>query len=157
MRPNQTKFLEVISPRCDWLNSKRCDCPTLGSVFLEKVMASIQCRARLSPFCGKGRLCTLVPVLESLPLETVCNGAPGTYGRAQGVAGLWEDTSRLGQVAFALLTDLFLVMKVVGRFLSHWEVAGGWGQPVFTYPPQQSNLHLITSPFPGTLGWFPFP
>lgn len=43
--------------------------------------------------------------------------------QSQGVAGLWEDTSRLGQVAFALLTDLFLVMKVVGRFLSHWEVA----------------------------------
>lgn len=54
-----------------------------------------------------------------------------------GVAGLWEDTSRLGQVAFALLTDLFLVMKVVGRFLSHWEVAVGWGQPVFTYPPSR--------------------
>lgn len=54
--------------------------------------------------------------------------------QSQGVAGLWEDTSRLGQVAFALLTDLFLVMKVVGRFLSHWEVAV-WGQPVFTPPP----------------------
>lgn len=53
MRPNQTQFLTVISPRCDWLNSKRCDCPTLGSVFLEKVMASVQCRARLSPFRGK--------------------------------------------------------------------------------------------------------
>lgn len=52
-----------------------------------------------------------------------------------GVAGLWEDTPRLGQVAFALLTDLFLVMKVVGRFLSHWEVVVGLGQPVFTYPP----------------------
>lgn len=66
--------------------------------------------------------------------------------------GLWEDTSRLGQVAFALLTDLFLVMKVVGRFLSHWEVAVGWGQPVFTYtPPQQGNLHLITSPSLGHL------
>lgn len=70
-------------------------------------MASVPCRAT-HPSMGKEGFVPSYLCARGPPVEIVCNGAPGTCGGA-GIAGLREDTSKLGPAAFALLTDLFLV------------------------------------------------
>lgn len=130
MKPNQTKFLIIISLRSDWLNSKSRDCPTYGCVFRKDVWLLFSAGLGSLPSVGK----------EGFAPSYLCaRGLPAGDGLSCSTRHLRQsqDTSKLGQAAFAFITDRSVFsMKVLGRFLSHWEeVAVGWGQPVFTYPP----------------------